>query len=362
MCVSRNKRKGMEKVFEIQSDSHFPSEEPTTIQSPSHISPDLEINNDFSGIDLLMNDKSKRAASIASGSDNSSPIFDSDEEQPRQEQRPSPNEYSNYSNEDYNNSYTYQKSSQDIKNEKQELLYQFNRMEAKGQKVPRKFNMDSDLEDMKHEFERLKRDKEVDVSVSFQRKMLVAAVTGIEFLNNKFDPLDVKLDGWSENINDNITDYDEIFEELHLKYKSKSKMAPELRLLMALTGSGFMLHLTNTMFKSNLPGFDQVLKTNPDLMKQFASATANTMAQNGEPTGMANMFGNMFKGGGSQPSSPPKSPKMKGPSNLDDILRSIENDDDRLDSFSTASKSEISELTSDTRSVNGRRKKKTLNI
>lgn len=357
----------MDKIFEIQSDSHFPSEEPSTIQSPTHMPPDLEVNNDFSGIDLLMNDKSKKAASIASGSENSSPIFDSDEEQPpRQEQIPTQNHQfnTNYSNDDYySNTYSYQKSSQEIKNEKQELLYQFNRMEAKGQKVPRKFSMDSDLDDMKNEFERLKRDKEVDVSISFQRKMLVAAVTGIEFLNNKFDPLDVKLDGWSENINDNITDYDDIFEELHQKYKSKSKMAPELRLLMALTGSGFMLHLTNTMFKSNLPGFDQVLKTNPDLMKQFASATANTMAQNGEPTGMAGMFGNMFKGGGSPPpSSPPKSPKMKGPSNLDDILRSIENDDDRLDSFSTASKSEISELTSDTRSVNGRRKKKTLNI
>lgn len=357
----------MDKIFEIQSDSHFPSEEPSTIQSPTHMPPDLEVNNDFSGIDLLMNDKSKKAASIASGSENSSPIFDSDEEQPpRQEQIPTQNHQfnTNYSNDDYySNSYSYQKSSQEIKNEKQELLYQFNRMEAKGQKVPRKFSMDSDLDDMKNEFERLKRDKEIDVSISFQRKMLVAAVTGIEFLNNKFDPLDVKLDGWSENINDNITDYDDIFEELHQKYKSKSKMAPELRLLMALTGSGFMLHLTNTMFKSNLPGFDQVLKTNPDLMKQFASATANTMAQNGEPTGMAGMFGNMFKGGGSPPpSSPPKSPKMKGPSNLDDILRSIENDDDRLDSFSTASKSEISELTSDTRSVNGRRKKKTLNI
>lgn len=356
----------MEKIFEIQSDSNdFHSEQPQTIQRPSHISPDLEVN-DFSGIDLLMNDKSKKAASIASGSEDSGPIFESDDEQqvrPDQAQEHTTN-YSNeaeyYSN---NNSYAYQKSSHEIKSEKQELLYQFNRMESKGQKVPRKFSMDSDLDDMKHEFERLKRDKEVDVSVSFQRKMLVATVTGIEFLNNKFDPLDVKLDGWSENINDNITDYDEIFEELHTKYKSKSKMAPELRLLMALTGSGFMLHLTNTMFKGNLPGFDQVLKTNPDLMKQFASATANTMAQNGEPTGMANMFGNMFKGGGNQqPSSPPKSPKMKGPSNLDDILRSIENDDDRLDSFSTASKSEISELTSDTRSVNGRRKKKTLTI
>ena len=43
---------------------------------------------------------------------------------------------------------------------------------------------------------------------------MTAAITGIEYLNNKFDPFDVKLDGWSESINENITNYDEIFEEL----------------------------------------------------------------------------------------------------------------------------------------------------
>lgn len=362
----------MEKIFEIQSDTNdYQQEEQQTIPTKPLISPDLGMN-DFSGIDLLMNDKSKRASSISSGSDNSSPIFDSEDDrrddsgyQHETYNNTTTNQFSTDQGNDYynqsshGNTYSYQKSSHEIKNEKQELLYQFERMEKKGQKVPRKFSMDSDLDDMKCEFERLKRDKEVDVSVSFQRKMLVAAVTGIEFLNNKFDPLDVKLDGWSENINENITDYDDIFEELHLKYKSKSKMAPEMRLIMALAGSGFMLHLTNSLFKSNLPGFDQVMKQNPDLMKQFASATANTMAQN-DNTGMANMFGNMFS---TQNQTDSPKPKMKGPSNLDDILKSIENDDDRLDSLSTASKSEISELTSDTRSINGgRRKKKTLTI
>lgn len=355
----------MDKIFDIQSEASIPSDNHNTMLQSDNVAPELDVN-DYGGIDLLMNDKSRRAASIASGSENnSSPIFESDDDQirhPASNSNSSDNHTNDYARNDqyYNNSYTYQKSSQDIKTEKMELLYQFERMEKKGQKVPRKFNMESDLDEMKNEFERLKKDKEVDVSVSFQRKMLVAAVTGIEFLNNKFDPLDVKLDGWSENINENINEYDEIFEELHLKYKSKSQMAPELRLLMALTGSGFMFHLTNTMFKTNLPGFDQVLKTNPDLMKQFASATANTMSQN-DTTGMANMFGGMFQQDKPKEASP-KSPKMKGPSNLDDILRSIENDDDRLDSISTASKSDISELTSDTRSINGRRRRKTLNI
>ena len=41
----------------------------------------------------------------------------------------------------------------------------------------------------------------------FQGKMLMACITGIEFLNGKFDPFNVKLDGWSESMNEGINDY-----------------------------------------------------------------------------------------------------------------------------------------------------------
>ena len=41
--------------------------------------------------------------------------------------------------------------------------------------------------------------------------MLMACVTGLEFLNSKFDPFDLKMDGWGEQVNENISDYDEIF-------------------------------------------------------------------------------------------------------------------------------------------------------
>jgi hypothetical protein len=54
--------------------------------------------------------------------------------------------------------------------------------------------------------------------------MLMAVINGIEFLNGRFDPFDIKLDGWSEQVNENITDYDDIFGELYEKYKSKASM------------------------------------------------------------------------------------------------------------------------------------------
>ena len=107
----------------------------------------------------------------------------------------------------------------------------------------------------------------------------MAFINGIEFLNNKFDPFDIKLDGWSEQVNENITDYDDIFGELYEKYKSKSSMSPEIKLLFQLGGSAMMVHLTNTMFKSAMPGMDDILRQNPDLMRSFQNAAVNSMSQ-----------------------------------------------------------------------------------
>ena len=48
-------------------------------------------------------------------------------------------------------------------------------------------------------------------------------------------------------------------------------MAPELKLLFML-GSAAMLHMTNTMFKSSMPGMDDIMRQNPELMQQFQNA------------------------------------------------------------------------------------------
>ena len=111
----------------------------------------------------------------------------------------------------------------------------------------------------------------------------MAAVSGAEFLNSKFDPFDIKLDGWSESVNENIEDFDEVFEQLYEKYGGGGEIAPELKLLMMLGGSAFMFHLSNTMFKSSIPNMNDIMKQNPDLMKQFAKAAVGSMAgQSGE--------------------------------------------------------------------------------
>ena len=200
-----------------------------------------------------------------------------------------------------------QRNIQDDINEKKEILYQLDRLRSKGIKVPYDFNMNSNLNDMRSSYERLKREREIDASVRFQRKMLMGFVTGTEFLNNRYNPFSVELDGWSEQIHESVDDYDDIFEELHDKYKSSgSNMAPELRLLVSLGGSAFMFHLTKKMFSnSELPKVEEVLNNNPELMKKFQEASAMEYMKgktnsNSRPTPMPsrNNNNNNLGGGG----------------------------------------------------------------
>ena len=180
--------------------------------------------------------------------------------------------------------------------EKFKYLRKLEALEKKGATLTQRYSMESNLDEMIGEYEMIIAEKEKSNSMKFQGKMLMAAITGIEFLNNKFDPFDIKLDGWAEQVNENIDDYDEIFAELHEKYKSKASMAPELRLLFQLGGSAAMLHMTNTMFKSSMPGMDDIMRQNPDLMREFSKAAVNTMGNSNPGFGgfMNNIMGNNF--------------------------------------------------------------------
>ena len=174
---------------------------------------------------------------------------------------------------------TKQMSYEEIQKAKFDLLCKFERLRDKGVRIPKTFSMSSDYEEMKYEYDRLVYQRKMDNSVKMQRQMLISFVTGIEFLNNKFDPFDLKLDNWSENVNENIVDYDDVFEELYEKYQDSGSVAPELKLMFMIGGSGLMFHLSNTMFKSALPGVGDIMKQNPELAKQFQQAAMNTMGQ-----------------------------------------------------------------------------------
>jgi len=185
-----------------------------------------------------------------------------------------------------------QMSKEEMLREKFKYLRKLEALESKGVNLTKKYSMESSLLEMQGEYEMIMEEKAKSNSVKFQGNMLMACINGIEFLNGRFDPFDVKLDGWGEQINENLTDYDEIFGELYEKYKGKASMAPELKLLFQLGGSAMMIHMTNTMFKSSMPGMDDILRQNPDLMRQFQSAAVNSMGQSSP--GFSGFMNNMM--------------------------------------------------------------------
>ena len=172
-----------------------------------------------------------------------------------------------------------QLSKEELLREKLKFLRKLESLEKKGVELTKKYTMDSSLAEMQGEYEMIMEEKTKQNSVKFQGNMMMAIINGIEFLNSRFDPFDINLDGWGEQLNENINDYDDIFGELYEKYKSKASMAPELKLLFQLGGSAVMVHMTNTMFKSAVPGMDDILRQNPDLMRSFQSAAVNSMSQ-----------------------------------------------------------------------------------
>lgn len=248
--------------------------------------------------------------------------------------------------------------------EKADMINKLSRLEAKGFTISKRFTMDNTHEEIKQEMDRLMDARNLEGSIKFQRQMMMGVVTGLELMNNKFNPFDWQLDGWSESIHENVDDYDEVFEELYDKYKTKGNMPPEARLLFMMVGSGFMFHMSNSFFRQKMGNVtvDDILKNNPALAKQMAAAAAQAAgpgfgnfmgAAMGVPGGMGGPMPNQGMGMPQgmpqgmnpamsspgpffQPNNMPNQPmaqqqqqpppvrrEMKGPSGVDDILQTF---------------------------------------
>lgn len=162
-----------------------------------------------------------------------------------------------------------------IEEEKADLINKLHRLQKKGFSQGRKYGVHNDVEELRTEFHRITYSIEADQSVKFQRRILMACVTGIEFLNKRYDPFELKLDGWSESMMENVDDYDQVFEELYAKYRNKVAVAPEIKLIMMVGGSAMMFHLTSSMFKAAVPNMNDILKQNPDLVQNMMQAVQN---------------------------------------------------------------------------------------
>jgi Family of unknown function (DUF5767) len=158
------------------------------------------------------------------------------------------------------------------------------------------FTMESSYEEIEDEYEGALEDKRKRDAVKLQQNWLITAINTIEYGNAMFNPFDISLDGWGESVSEDIDSYNEIFEQLHEKYKG-GKMSPELALLMKLGFSASVIHFTNKTLSTAAPGYADVMRQNPELMRMFTNATVDVMKQSSPGMSFASDLMNNTKPG-----------------------------------------------------------------
>lgn len=190
-----------------------------------------------------------------------------------------------------------------IRKEQLQLYFRLQRYRKLGMDVNDTLSKHSSLADLKEEMERCKDNRRLENSIKFQKKMVMAFVTALEFLNTRFGPEDIQLDGFAESMHESCDlEFEEVFTELFYKYRERAKIMPEVRLLMMIGGSAFIFHLTKSitrnMMKTGVPMLDTLVKNNPQILQSVVK----------------NMTSKMCKKSQTPPETPDPSPrKMKSP-------------------------------------------------
>lgn len=219
------------------------------------------------------------------------------------------------------------KSPRTVLREKRKLLFKLKRYEKKGYKLSAKFSIHTPLEEIQCEYETIRKESNLENSLKVSKNILISVCSVLEFLNNKFDPLDIVLDGWSEEINEDVEtgDYDEVLEDLYDKYADTVEMGPEIKLLMMIGGSAVKFHLCHTVLKTIIPGAETLLKQNPGLKSDIASLIQKNVPEL-DMNDLNVMPKSSDKASGLGRMSQPRR-EMQGPTNVDDIIRELEEND-----------------------------------
>ena len=161
---------------------------------------------------------------------------------------------------------------------KRQMIKQIEQWYKKGviEKNPN-FTEDNSYNDVEDEYESLLDERRSQESIKMSRSWFISIINGLEFGNSYFDWFDLNLDGWGEQVSEDIDSYDDIFAQLYEKYKDV-QLSPEASLFLRVTMSAVILNITNKSLSTATPGFNDVIRQSPELMKLFTDATVKSLS------------------------------------------------------------------------------------
>jgi len=145
-------------------------------------------------------------------------------------------------------------------------------VQTHGIKLSQNYNLNSNLEMMQREFELHRGIRSKQNSLNWMASVMMNCIYGIEMMNEKYNPFNLKLRKWSEEINSNMPSYIDVLGEIYEKYNKPGKrVEPEIKLILMITGSAIKFHLTNVamgQLSQHLGGMAGGLPQQPNMPQQ----------------------------------------------------------------------------------------------
>lgn len=163
---------------------------------------------------------------------------------------------------------------------KLDMLRKLGELHHHGVKLSQNYSMKSDLKAMRYEYELHKSIRDKHNGIKWLNNMMLNICYGMELGNEKFNPFDFKLKGWTEQMNDDADEYYDVFGEIYDKYfKAGKPIPPELKLFFLISGSALKFHFTQTMMGS-IPTLGDALTKNPQLAEKLRKQAAADKLRN----------------------------------------------------------------------------------
>lgn len=133
------------------------------------------------------------------------------------------------------------------------VLNDLKRYQSQGYVLSQDYDINSDYYEMLHEKEALLYMKNRDGEIGLTQTFLLTIIKALETLNNRYDPVGLRLNGMYETTFANIEDYREIIGELLDKYRAAgSGMEPEHKLALMLIGGIATNHFVQTSVENTM--------------------------------------------------------------------------------------------------------------
>jgi hypothetical protein len=165
---------------------------------------------------------------------------------------------------------------------KLDMLRKLGELKQCGVHLSQNYNLESDIKMMEYEYKLHSDIKSKQNSVKWMSHMLIGILKGTEMLNDSYNPFDIKLEGLADKVGSDMHNYYSVLGEIYEKYNQPGKqMAPEMRLLLMISGAALSMQLTRSIpGMGNSKSMSSAIKSNSKTLNNLRKKAENDTKEN----------------------------------------------------------------------------------